>query len=59
MAAMKLLRIRKEGNKLVYAEPVLPGYRIRALKIDRHGNFYLKTDHNQLLLTDPSKKRMP
>lgn len=59
MGAMTLLRIRKEGRKLVYAEPVLSGYRIRAIKIDRDGNFYLKTDHNQLLLSDPSKKRMP
>jgi len=59
MGAMTLLRIRKEGEKLVYAEPVLTGYRIRAMKFDRHGNFYLKTDHNQLLLSDPSRKRMP
>lgn len=59
MVAMSLLRVRKEGERLVYAEPVLKGYRIRAIKFDQHGNFYLKTDHDQLLLSDNSKKRMP
>lgn len=59
MGSMNLLRIRKEGEKLVYAEPVLAGYRIRGLKFDSDGNFYIKTDHDQFLLSDPSKKRMP
>lgn len=59
MAALKLLRIRKEGEHLVYAEPVLEGYRIRAIKIDSRGDFYLKTDHDQLLVTDQSRRRMP
>jgi len=52
MGSMTLLRIRKEGSSLVYAEPVLTGYRIRSLKIDPDGTFYLKTDHNQLLISD-------
>ncbi|BCM24385.1 hypothetical protein ZMTM_06440 [Methyloradius palustris] len=52
MGSMTLLRIRKEGTNLVYAEPVLTGYRIRAIKIDPDGTFYLKTDHNQLLISD-------
>jgi len=52
MGSMTLLRIRKEGTNLVYAEPVLIGYRIRAIKIDPDGTFYLKTDHNQLLISD-------
>jgi glucose/arabinose dehydrogenase len=52
MGSMTLLRIRKEGANLVYAEPVLTGYRIRAIKIDPDGTFYLKTDHNQLLISD-------
>lgn len=52
MASTSLLRIKKEGQTLAYAEPVLTGYRIRAIKIDQAGNFYLKTDHNQLLISD-------
>lgn len=54
MSSMNLLRIRKEGTRLVYAEPVLSGYRIRDIKIDQQGNFYMKTDHNKFLLTDPN-----
>ena len=52
MASTSLLRIKKEGQTLAYAEPVLTGYRIRAIKIDQAGNFFLKTDHNQLLISD-------
>ena len=52
MQSMTLYRIKKEGTKLVYAEPVLNGYRIRALKIDAQGHFYIKTDHNQFLVSD-------
>lgn len=52
MAALQLYRIKKEGTNLVYAEPVLSGYRIRAIKIDAQGNFYLKTDHNQFLVSE-------
>lgn len=52
MASATLLRIRKEGTRLIYAEPVLTGYRIRAMKIDKHGNFYLKTDANQFLVSE-------
>ena len=59
MGANTLYRIRKEDEHLVYAEPVLKGYRIRSIKFDNAGNFYLKTDNNQLLLSDSSKKRMP
>jgi len=44
--------VRKEGTSLVYAEPVLSGYRIRAIQIDQNGTFYLKTDHNQLLISE-------
>lgn len=52
MAANTLLRIRKEGTRLVYAEPVLTGFRIRDMQIDHDGNFYLKTDSNQLLVSE-------
>ncbi|HZV97397.1 MAG TPA: PQQ-dependent sugar dehydrogenase [Methylophilaceae bacterium] len=52
MASNTLLRIKKEGPNLIYAEPVLSGYRIRAIKIDQHGNFYLKTDQNQFLISE-------
>ena len=52
MAANTLYRIKKEGTRLVYAEPVLTGYRIRDIKIDHDGNFYLKTDSNQLLVSE-------
>lgn len=52
MAVNTLFRIRKEGTRLVYAEPVLTGYRIRSIKIDQDGNFYLKTDTNQLLISE-------
>ena len=52
MASTTLYRIKKEGHNLVYAEPVLTGYRIRALKIDAAGNFYLKTDNNQLIISE-------
>lgn len=52
MATTTLLRIKKEGGALAYAEPVLTGYRIRAIQIDQAGSFYLKTDHNQLLISD-------
>src|SRR5690606_36187011 len=44
MASMTLYRLKKEGASLVYAEPVLSGYRIRAIKIDAQDNFYMKTD---------------
>lgn len=52
MASMTLYRIKKEKQTLVYAEPVLTGYRIRALQIDAHGNFFIKTDQNQFLISD-------
>lgn len=52
MVINTLFRIRKEGTRLVYAEPVLTGYRIRSIKIDQDGNFYLKTDTNQLLISE-------
>lgn len=52
MVINTLFRIKKEGTRLVYAEPVLTGYRIRAIKIDHDGNFYLKTDTNQLLISE-------
>lgn len=52
MGNTTLYRIRKEGTNLVYAEPVLQGFRIRALQIDSSGTFYLKTDHNQLLISE-------
>lgn len=51
MANLTLYRIKKEGTNLVYAEPVLNGYRFRAIKIDAQGNFYMKTDHNQFLIS--------
>jgi len=49
MAANNLLYMRKEGERLVYAEPVLSDYRIRALKIDKNGRFFMKTDNDQFL----------
>lgn len=52
MGSTTLYRVRKEGTNLVYAEPVLSGYRIRAMKIDKDGRFYLKTEHNQLLISE-------
>jgi len=52
MGSMTLYRVKKEKQSLVYAEPVLTGYRIRALKIDPQGNFYIKTDSNQFLISD-------
>lgn len=52
MASMTLYRVKKDGANLVYAEPVLKSYRIRALKIDAQGNFYMKTDHNQFLISE-------
>ncbi|MFA6179120.1 MAG: PQQ-dependent sugar dehydrogenase [Candidatus Methylopumilus sp.] len=52
MASNTLYRIKKEKQNLIYAEPVLTGYRIRALKIDPQGNFYIKTDNNQFLISE-------
>ena len=52
MATTTLYHMKKEGHRLVYAEPVLSGYRIRVVKIDADGRFYLKTDHNQLLMSE-------
>jgi glucose/arabinose dehydrogenase len=52
MASLTLYRVKREGGQLVYAEPVLHGYRIRAMEIDAQGNFYLKTDHNQFLISE-------
>lgn len=52
MGNTTLYRVRKEGANLVYAEPVLSGYRIRAIQIDQNGTFYLKTDTNQLLISE-------
>lgn len=52
MGNTTLYRVRREGTTLVYAEPVLSDYRIRAIQIDANGTFYLKTDHNQLLISD-------
>lgn len=49
MAANSLLYMRKEGERLIYAEPVLNEYRIRALKIDKNGHFFIKTDNDQFL----------
>jgi aldose sugar dehydrogenase len=52
MGNTTLYRVRREGTTLVYAEPVLSDYRIRAIQIDANGTFYLKTDHNQLLISE-------
>lgn len=52
MGNTTLYRVRKEGATLVYAEPILQGFRIRALQIDAKGTFFLKTDQNQLLISD-------
>lgn len=49
MASNNLLYMRKEGERLVYAEPVLSDYRIRALRIDKNGFFFMKTDNDQFL----------
>ncbi|SNR87663.1 Glucose / Sorbosone dehydrogenase [Methylobacillus rhizosphaerae] len=49
MADNSLLYMRKEGERLVYAEPVLREYRIRVLKIDKNGRFFMKTDNDQFL----------
>lgn len=51
MGANTLYRVKKEGPNLIYAEPVLSGYRIRAMKIDHQGNFYMKTESNQFLIS--------
>jgi len=51
MGASTLYRVKKEGPNLIYAEPVLSGYRIRAMKIDPQGNFYMKTEKNQFLIS--------
>jgi aldose sugar dehydrogenase len=52
MGNTTLYRVRREGTTLVYAEPVLSDYRIRAIQIDPNGTFYLKTDSNQLLISE-------
>jgi aldose sugar dehydrogenase len=52
MGNTTLYRVRREGTTLVYAEPVLSDYRIRAIQIDANGTFYLKTDQNQLLISE-------
>ena len=52
MGNTTLYRVRKEGAALAYAEPVLSGYRIRAIQVDQNGTFYLKTDHQQLLISE-------
>ncbi|MGP1718363.1 MAG: PQQ-dependent sugar dehydrogenase [Methylophilus sp.] len=52
MGNTTLYRIRREGTTLVYAEPVLSDFRIRAIQIDANGTFYLKTDQNQLLISE-------
>jgi aldose sugar dehydrogenase len=52
MGNTTLYRVRREGTTLVYAEPVLSDYRIRVIQIDANGTFYLKTDHNQLLISE-------
>lgn len=51
MGANTLYRVKKEEPNLIYAEPVLSGYRIRAMKIDNQGNFYMKTETNQFLIS--------
>ena len=52
MGSRILYRAKKEGTTLVYAEPVLTGYRIRALKIDPQGFFYIRTDDNEFLISE-------
>lgn len=52
MASQTLYRAKKEGASFVYAEPVFTGYRIRALKIDAQGVFYIRTDSNHLLISE-------
>lgn len=52
MASKTLYRAKKEGASFVYAEPVLTGYRIRALKIDPQGSFYIRTDDNEFLISE-------
>jgi glucose/arabinose dehydrogenase len=52
MASRTLYRAKKEGTSFVYAEPVLTGYRIRAIKIDTQGTFYIRTDESQLLISE-------
>jgi glucose/arabinose dehydrogenase len=52
MANSTLYRLRIEGQHVVYAEPVLQGFRIRELVIRHDGVMYLKTDDGHLLISD-------
>jgi aldose sugar dehydrogenase len=52
MANSTLYRVRIEGEHVVYAEPVLQGFRIREVVIHQGGAIYLKTDDGRLLISD-------
>jgi len=52
MANSTLYRVRIEGEHVVYAEPVLQGFRLREVVIRTGGVIYLKTDDGRLLISD-------
>lgn len=59
MASNTLYRVRSEGDRIVYAEPVLEGFRIRDIAIGTDGVFYLKTDDARLVISDSKKPVTP
>ncbi|MFN8830849.1 MAG: PQQ-dependent sugar dehydrogenase [Labrys sp. (in: a-proteobacteria)] len=59
MATNTLYRVRIEGDRVVYVEPVMEGFRIRDIAIGKDGVIYMKTDDARLVISDSKKPATP
>lgn len=59
MASNTLYRVRVEGERVVYVEPVLEGFRIRDIHVSQTGVIYLKTDDARLAISDAKLPENP
>jgi hypothetical protein len=57
LKAQSLYRLRLHGTRVMYAEPIFVGQRIRSLAQLRNGTIVLWTDGSQLLSITPQKQR--
>lgn len=57
LKAKKLLRLRRVGSRIVYAEPIDVGYRVRDLAEAEDGRIVMWTDAGALLWLAPASER--
>jgi glucose/arabinose dehydrogenase len=54
-----LYRVRIEDDRVIYAEPIPIGHRIRDIAEMADGSIVLKTDDNFLVYIEPGASREP